>query len=172
MSASLPVDPPITATSNLSWQVVGLVGWILLCFAAMSFGGWATSSSVSSWYPTLVKPSYNPPSYLFGIVWPILYLLMAIAAWLCWRQGGWSLQAFPLTLFLIQLLVNALWSYLFFGLRSPILGLVGIVHLDGLVAVTVIRFATVRPLAGVLLIPYLAWILFATAVNAGIWYLN
>jgi tryptophan-rich sensory protein len=172
MSASLPIDPPISGSPNLAWQAFGLVGWIFLCFAAMSFGGWATSSSVSSWYPTLVKPPYNPPSYLFGIVWPILYLLMAVAAWLCWRQGGWAAQAFPLTLFLTQLLVNALWSFLFFGMRSPILGLVGILLLDGLVAMTLLQFSTVRPLAALLLVPYLAWILFATAVNAGIWYLN
>jgi tryptophan-rich sensory protein len=138
----------------------------------MLLGGWATSSSVSSWYPTLVKPSFNPPSYLFGIVWPILYLAMGIAAWLCWREGGFAARSTPLLWFLAQLALNALWSFLFFGLQSPRAGLVGILLLDGVVAWTVLWFLSVRPWAGLLLVPYLGWILFATAVNAGIWYLN
>ncbi|MBY0587741.1 tryptophan-rich sensory protein [bacterium] len=157
---------------SLLGQGVALMGWVGLCAAAMLLGGWATSSSVGNWYPTLIKPSFNPPSYLFGIVWPILYFLMALAAWLCWREGGFAVRAWPLGLFLAQLMVNALWSFLFFGLRSPSAGLLGILFLDVLVLATLLSFWSVRPVAGGLLVPYFAWILFATAVNAGIWYLN
>jgi tryptophan-rich sensory protein len=171
-SMTAVASPPSIPTFTIANQLLGLVGWITLCTLAMIIGGWATSSSVTTWYPTLVKPSFNPPSYLFGIVWPILYLLMALAAWICWRDGGFARHAWPLGIFLAQLFVNALWSYLFFGLRSPIAGLAGILLLDLLVVATILSFWHVRSLAAAILLPYLAWILFATAVNAAIWYLN
>src|SRR6185436_17188539 len=95
---------------------LSLLGWLLLTFLAPAAGTWLTSPE---WYGTLAKPSWAPPAWLFGPVWTVLYILMAIAAWLIWRQGGWARERSPLTLYCVQLALNAAWTPIFFGLRLP-----------------------------------------------------
>src|SRR5262245_455867 len=110
-----------------SW--LALLGFVALCFGVAGLGGYWTSLSQPEWYDQLAKPSWTPPSWLFGPVWSALYLAMAVAAWRVWRQGGWAKQRRSLALFLIQLFLNLIWSGLFFGLRSPALGMLEIVFL-------------------------------------------
>ena len=124
------------------------------------------------WYATLRKPSWNPPNWIFGPVWTALYTIMAIAAWLVWKRGGFPGQRLALSLFLAQLLFNALWSPLFFGLRHPGLAFADIVLLWLALLGTVAAFWRARPIAGALLLPYLAWVTFASALNFALWRLN
>ncbi len=122
------------------------------------------------WYESLAKPPLTPPNWLFGPVWSVLFLAIAIAAWLVWRAPQRS--SVPLALWGGQLALNAVWSLLFFGLNRPGLALVEIATLLLAIGATTIAFGRVRRLAAVLLLPYLAWVAFATYLNAGIWYLN
>jgi benzodiazapine receptor len=135
--------------------------------------GRVTAPAVASWYPALVKPPFTPPAQLFGPVWTALYLAMGAAAWLVWRQGlATPGVAMALTVFLLQLLLNGLWSLLFFGLRSPLAGLVDIAALwVAVVACAILFFARSR-WAGALMVPYAAWVTFAAVLNASIWILN
>jgi benzodiazapine receptor len=128
-------------------QIIGLVGWLLLSFAAAAIGAVA-SVQAAAFYQQLAQPSWAPPSSVFGPVWSVLYALMGIAAWLVWRDGGWRRQRGVLTLFVIQLAANALWSWLFFGWHHGTLAFVDIVLLWLLIVATVIGFWRVRPLAG------------------------
>lgn len=150
-------------------QAVGLVFWLLVCFAAPAVGAF---SMPGSWYAQLHKPSWNPPSWVFGPVWTLLYAMMAVAAWLVWRQGGFKAQRRALGLFLVQLLFNALWTPLFFGLHRPGLAFVDIVLLWLALLATIVAFWKARPLAGALLVPYLGWVAFASALNFMLWHLN
>jgi tryptophan-rich sensory protein len=145
------------------------MGWLALCFTA---AGSALFVSTDGWYATLIKPSWNPPSWIFGPVWSLLYLMMAVAAWLVWREGGWKLQRQALGLFLVQWLLNALWTPLFFGLHQPGLAFAEIVALWLLLVITVALFWRVRKLAGALLVPYLIWVTIAAVLNFTIWRLN
>jgi len=152
---------------------VKLVVCIFLPLAVGAIGGAATASSVGSWYQTLTKPVFTPPSWLFAPAWTALYVLMGVAAWLVWRRGWGAPAVRPaLILFGIQLLLNAFWSPVFFGLRSPGAGLVVIVALLAALLATTIAFARVRGLAAVLLVPYILWVGFATVLNAAVWRLN
>jgi tryptophan-rich sensory protein len=125
-----------------------------------------------AWYDSLVKPAWTPPGVVFGPVWTVLYILMGAAAWLVWRRAGFSGATFPLSLFIAQLVLNTLWSYLFFGLKNPGLAFVEIVVLWAAILTVLAGFWRVRPLAGVLLVPYLAWVTFAAGLNLQIWRLN
>ncbi len=146
---------------------------IVLCFGAGALGGIATSTGLESWYATLEKPSWNPPGWLFGPVWTVLYLAMAIAAWLVYRKAGsLGAAAVPLTLFAIQLLLNALWSFVFFHWQRPGWAAVEIAILWVAILATIIAFFPRSPLAGGLLVPYIAWVTFAAALNWTIWRLN
>jgi translocator protein len=165
--------------------------WISLALALLipqlagGLGAVATASSVPTWYRTIRKPSWNPPSWVFGPVWTMLYLLMGFASWLVWRRSREERRtdsplAPPedpeereaLVLYGAQLAFNSLWSVIFFGLRSIGGALAEIVLLWGLILATVLRFYRLRPAAGLLLLPYLAWSSFATVLNAAIWRLN
>jgi tryptophan-rich sensory protein len=126
--------------------------------------------SVKEWYPTLDKPGWTPPAVLFGPVWTVLYVMMAIAAWVVWRDGKTPRTA--LVLFFFQLLLNVAWSFLFFGLRMPGLALIDIFILWFAILATIIAFAFNSRAAALLMIPYLAWVSFAVALNAAIWRLN
>lgn len=140
---------------------------------AGAIGSAFTASSVSLWYPTLVKPALNPPAWLFGPVWTALYVLMGIAAYLVWRQGrerGDVKDA--LKIFSLQLVLNVTWSVLFFGLLNPLLALVGIMLLWCAILWTIVAFSHIACPAAWLLAPYLAWVTFATYLNAAIWVLN
>lgn len=150
-------------------SVLALLAWLALSLTAAAMGGLFLPGE---WYAALRKPTWNPPNWIFGPVWAALYITMAIAAWLVWKRGGFRGQRTALLLFLAQLLFNALWSPLFFGLQSPALALVNILLLWLALLGTTAAFWRARPIAGLLLVPYLAWVSFATALNFAIWNLN
>ncbi|MEO6908134.1 MAG: TspO/MBR family protein [Abditibacteriaceae bacterium] len=152
-------------------QVLGLIGWLALCFAVSAIGAVA-SIQAKSFYGQLAQPAWAPPPSVFGPVWTILYAAMGIAAWLVWRTDGFRAHRNALILFLVQLAFNALWSWLFFAWHRGAFAFADIVLMDILVVVTIILFWRARVLAGALLIPYLLWIIFASALNFSIWQLN
>ncbi|MHC1652266.1 TspO/MBR family protein [Stenotrophomonas maltophilia] len=154
-----------------SSQVVGLLGWVAITFVAAALGAWA-STSAASFYATLVLPPWAPPASVFAPVWTLLYGMMAVAAWLVWRERGWHGARSALMLYLVQLAVNALWSWLFFGLKLGALAFVDILLLIALVCAAMVAFARTRPIASALLLPYLAWISFAAALNFAVWRAN
>ena len=162
MNATKPSSNPA------SRQILVLAGWLALCFAA---SGTAVFVSTGGWYASLHKPSWNPPAWVFAPVWTLLYVMMAIAAWLVWREGGWKAQGRALGLFLLQWLLNALWTPLFFGMRRSRLAFVEITTRWLVLAAALVWFWQ-RKAAGVLLSPYLAWVSFAAALNFNIWRLN
>jgi tryptophan-rich sensory protein len=149
----------------------GLIAWLVLVLAAAASGGFA-SAGAGDFYGQLLRPAWAPPAWLFGPVWSALYLLMGIAAWLVWRARGWRGAGVALGLFIVQLVLNALWTWLFFAWRQGALALAEIVLLWVLILATVIAFWRVRPLAGVLLLPYLAWVGFAAPLTHAVWRLN
>lgn len=148
---------------------LALAGFVALTLCVGALGGFATAQSVAEWYPTLVKPSWTPPPWLFAPVWTTLYIMMAVAAWLVWLKGN---ARGALALFAGQLLLNLAWSFLFFGARSPGLGLIDIVLLWLMIAATIFAFSLKSRAAALLLVPYLAWVSFATALNLSVWMLN
>ena len=150
-------------------QWLMLAGFLAVSFFVAALGGVTTASSVRDWYPTIAKPTWTPPSWLFGPVWTVLYALMSVAAWLVWRRTGWS---GALVWFAVQLALNAAWSPLFFGLHRVDLALVDIARLWVTILGTTIAFWKVSPWAGGLFVPYLAWVTLATALNFAIWRLN
>lgn len=162
----MPVSP------NLA-KVLGLIVSIAACQLVGAVGAIATSSSVRTWYQTLVKPSFNPPGWVFAPVWTALYTLMGIAAWLVWKKG-WAVPAVRTALmaFVVQLVLNALWSWAFFGFRQPFWGLVDLFALWAAIAVTLVLFLRISVAAGVLMTPYLLWVSFAGVLNYYIWRLN
>jgi benzodiazapine receptor len=155
-------------------DLLALVVFLVLSFAAAGFGALFTTPAVKAggWYSQIRKPSWTPPSWLFGPVWTALYVMMAVAGWWVWRQGGWEAQRGALGLFLAQLVLNAAWSWLFFGLHSPAAGLAGIGCLWIAILLTIVAFFHVSPLAGWLMVPYLLWVTFASGLNFTIWRLN
>lgn len=154
---------------NRAKAFLSLVGWIVLTFTAPALGVFGMPGA---WYASLQKPSWNPPSWLFGPVWSALYLMMAMAAWLVWRRGGFAAQKKPLSWFLVQLAFNAAWTPLFFGLHRPDLALVDIVLLWLAIAATIGAFHRAHRGAAWLLAPYLAWVSFAAVLNFTLWRMN
>ena len=153
-------------------QAVGLAVFIAICFAAAAAGGAATYPRIESWYADLAKPTWTPPGWAFGPVWSLLYTCMAVAAWLVWRQTGLADARGPLLLFAVQLGLNVAWSWLFFGLMSPVLGFADILLLWIAIAATLVAFWRKSMAAGLLFVPYLAWVSFAAVLNYSIWQLN
>ena len=151
--------------SSAAW----LIGWIAVSLAAGLIG---SQFLPGAWYASLEKPDWNPPNSVFGPVWTILYVLMGIAAWLVWRKVGFAGAPVALGLYFVQLVLNALWSYLFFGAHQPGLALVEIVVLWLVILATTMGFWRVSAAAGALLLPYLGWVGFATALNYQLWRLN
>ena len=152
-------------------QIVGLVAWLVVSFAASAVGAIA-SMQAKSFYGQLAQPSWAPPPWVFGPVWTLLYALMGIAAWLVWRSGGFRASQQALTFFLLQLAFNALWSWFFFAWHHGGLAFADIIVLWLLIVGTIVSFWKVRPLAAVLLIPYLLWVSFASVLNYSLWQLN
>jgi len=152
-------------------QAAGLLGWIVLCFAAAAIGAVA-SFDAGPFYGQLERPAWAPPAGAFGPVWSVLYLTMALAAWLVWREPVSPGRGRALVLFLAQLAANALWSWLFFRWRTGALSFADVVLLLVLLAATVVAFWRIRPLAGILLLPYLGWTGFATALTWAVWRAN
>lgn len=146
---------------------------VVLCFGAAAIGGMATATGVGDWYLTLTKPSWNPPGWVFGPVWSVLYLAMAVAAWWVYRKAG-SLgkAAVPLAFFAVQLVLNVLWSFVFFAWQQPGWAFVEIVVLWGAILATMVTFFARSPVAGGLIVPYFAWVGFAAFLNWTIWRLN
>jgi len=156
----------------LRHQLLGLAGWLALISVAAALGAAATLDA-AAFYEQLAQPGWAPPAWLFGPVWSALYLLMAVAAWLLWRAIPGRTARPALTLFVIQLAVNALWSWLFFAWRQGALALVGAALLWLLIAATLTAFARLRAtLAATLLVPYLAWVGFAVALTWSVWQRN
>ena len=151
-----------------------IAAMVALCLGLSYFSKQVTQTSLQTWYPTLVKPSFNPPNWAFPVAWITLFILMGIAAGLVWAEMQNKPEAVKkaLLFFGIQLILNVLWSILFFGLRNPMLALIEVVLLWFLIYETFIKFNRVNTAAGYLLIPYLIWVGFATILNAGIVYLN
>lgn len=158
-------------THTAKQKIIGLVAWLATSFAASALGAVA-SIRASEFYNQLVQPEWAPPAFVFGPVWTVLYALMGVAAWLVWQSGGFRAQRLALGLFFAQLAVNALWSWLFFAWSLGALAFVDILVLITLVVGTLLCFWRVRPLAGLLLLPYLLWISFAAALNYSVWHLN
>ena len=152
-------------------QALGLVAWLGVTFVAAGAGSVA-SINAQTFYAQLVRPEWAPPPSVFGPVWTVLYALMGVAAWLVWRTRGFHEARTPLTLFLMQLAINASWSWLFFGWQLGALAFVDVLFLWALILATLISFWQIRPLAGVLLTPYLLWVSFASVLNYRIWQLN
>ena len=153
-------------------QIWHLVGFLVLSLLVSSLGGLLTAGSIADWYPTLIKPSFNPPDWVFAPVWSTLFLLMAIAAWRVWRRAGWAAGRASLTLYFVQLAGNLAWSALFFGLQRPGLALVDCVLLLILIIATTFQFRRHDGLAALLMLPYIAWVAFACVLNGAIVTLN
>ena len=151
-------------------QWIGLVLAVVVCFVAAGIGSLYTTPAIPGWYASLQKPAWNPPNWVFGPVWTLLYLMMAVAAWLVWRERGFAGGA--LALFAVQLALNALWSIVFFGWKRPGLALVEIFFLWAAIFATMLSFWRVSHAAGWLMWPYLLWVTFAGFLNLAIWRLN
>lgn len=150
---------------------LGLIGWLAGSFTAAAVGAVA-SVEAKAFYSQLVLPVWAPPAWIFGPVWTILYALIGIAAWLVWSSGGFGTDRKALLLFLVQLLFNALWSWLFFAWHLGVLAFADIVLLWILIFATLVSFWRIRRIAGALLLPYLLWVTFASVLNFTVWQLN
>jgi len=165
----MDVMPEPTSSRVRPGSAAGLAGWVLACLAAGAIGSFFPPGE---WYAGLATPSWNPPNWIFAPVWTTLYILMGVAAWLVWRRGGFGGARSALGLFVAQLVLNGLWSILFFGLQLPGVALVDIVLLAALIVATIVAFFRLSAGAAVLLAPYLCWVLFAAALNFELWRLN
>lgn len=154
-----------------SAQAIGLLAWLAVVFVAAAVGGVA-SVDAGAFYAQLAKPAWAPPASVFGPVWSVLYLLMGIAAWLVWREQRTRGSTVALALFLVQLVANALWSWLFFAWRNGAAAFADVLILLVLIVATGAAFWRVRRLASVLLIPYLAWVCLASALTWAVWQSN
>ncbi|MEO7245700.1 MAG: TspO/MBR family protein [Rubrivivax sp.] len=154
-----------------SRSALALLGWLALCFAVAAIGGFAAANA-SAFYATLTQPAWAPPGWVFGPVWTVLYALMAVAAWLVWRERGRVPVRGALILFVVQLAVNGLWSWPFFAWRQGGVALAEVLLLWMLIIATALAFRRIRPLAAALLLPYLAWVTLASVLNAVLWRMN
>jgi len=153
--------------------VIKLVVCLALTFSAALIGSIFTSTAVTDWYATLNKPLFTPPDWLFGPVWTILYLLMALSAFIVWQKGfDKSAIRIALILYLLQLILNALWSVIFFGLKMPMIAFIEILLLWIAIGLTILAFARISITAFLLLLPYILWVSFAAVLNFSIWLLN
>ncbi len=167
MHVTSNVDPQPVAGGARS--ALGLLGWMVLCYSAALGGVFA---GPGDWYDNLRKPAFNPPSWVFGPTWTLLYAMMGTSAWLVWRRGGFRHAGAALGLFMLQLILNAAWTPLFFGLQAPGVALVVIAALWLAILATAVAFRNRSHLAALLLLPYLLWVGFATVLNGSLWYLN
>jgi benzodiazapine receptor len=153
-------------------DIAGLAGFIVVCLAVGALGSIATSANVETWYPTLAKPSFNPPAWVFAPVWTTLYLMIAVSGWMVWRAYGFQRARAAFTVYGLQLVLNLAWSFLFFGAHAIGAALIEIIVLLAAIVLTIIRFRPLHSGAATLLMPYAAWVAFATLLNASIWALN
>lgn len=163
MTTSIEHEHKAPATQR---SVLALVGWVALCYSAALSG---IVFMPGEWYAGLNKPAWNPPNWIFGPVWTTLYILMGVSAWLVWQRAN-SRPA--LSMFLVQLALNALWTPVFFGLKQPGTAFAVILAMWSAIAATIAMFWNRSRTGAALLVPYLAWVSFATALNFAIWRLN
>ncbi len=161
--------PPVPSIAR---QLAVLLVLLVVCLATGVVRAALTAGPVCDWYPTLSKPAWTPPDWLFGPVWTALYVMMALAAWLVWRQAGWAAGRTALGLFAAQLILNAVWSGLFFALRSPASAFADILLLWCAIVATLWSFGRVSAVAAGLFIPYLLWVTYAATLNGAIWRMN
>lgn len=150
-----------------SW--LALLGFVAACIFAAMTGAFFRPGD---WYERLKKPTWRPPNRVFAPVWTVLYVMIAVSGWLVWREVGFAGAALPLAVYAIQLVLNAAWTPLFFGLHRPDLGFVAIVLLWLSIVATIVLFTPIHAGAALLLLPYLGWVTFATALNFAVWRLN
>jgi len=153
-------------------DLLGLAAFIALCLGISALGGWVTAGSVGSWYATLAKPAFNPPAWVFAPVWTALYLMIAVAGWRVWRRRGLAGARAAMSAYAVQLALNLGWSILFFGGRMIGVALAEIALLLAAIVVNAALFWRVERAAALLLLPYAAWVAFATVLNAALWRLN
>jgi len=153
--------------------MIKLIISVGICVLGGFVGSFFTASSVGSWYAALKKPALNPPSWIFAPVWTVLYIMMGVSAFLIWKQGlGNDNVKMALTIFMLQLALNFVWSPVFFGMKSPLIGLVIIILMWCAILATIILFHRISQPAAYLLVPYLLWVSFATYLNSSIYFLN
>ncbi|MFN3753139.1 TspO/MBR family protein [Flavobacterium sp.] len=155
-------------------KILRIVLVVATCLVVGYLSGVVTRESITTWYPTLVKPVFNPPNWIFAPVWTMLYIMMGVAGGMIWNRMETDEENVKkaFRFFMYQLGLNALWSYLFFGLHNPLLALIEIILLLLVIFETYTQFKIIDKVAGMLFIPYLAWVSFATVLNACIWWLN
>ncbi len=151
---------------------ISLICWLGICFAVAGLGGRLTASEIPGWYRTLVRPSIAPPNWVFGPVWTLLYVLMAVAAWRVWLAPPSSTRTWALALFMVQLALNFAWSWIFFRQHAIGAALAEVVALWATIGATILVFAMIAPLPAWLMAPYWAWVTFASALNAAFWQAN
>jgi benzodiazapine receptor len=164
--------PAESAGAQRRRSFVALAAFVSLCFLVAAAGGVVTAGSVGTWYVGLAKPSFNPPGWVFGPVWMVLYLMIAVAGWRVWRRRGEAGAWDALAAWGVQLALNLGWSVVFFGARMIGAALVEILVLLAAILVTATLFWRIDRVAGWLLVPYAAWVGFATVLNAALWWLN
>lgn len=153
-------------------QALVLLAILAVCLATGAIGSAVTSTSVTTWYQQLHKPSFNPPDWIFAPVWTVLYIAMAVSAWNVWRLHGLQDARMAMSLFAIQMTLNLAWSIIFFGMRQIGLALVEIMLLFAAIVATTLAFWRLDGVAALLFVPYVAWVGFATLLNFAIWRLN
>ncbi len=155
-------------------RVLRIVLVAATCLTIGYLSGMVTRESITTWYPTLIKPGFNPPYWVLEPVWTVLYVMMGVAGGMVWNRIDADEERVKkaFKFFMYQLALNALWSYLFFGLHNPLLALIEIILLWLMVFETYVQFKKIDKVAGLLFIPYLAWVSFATVLNASFWWLN
>lgn len=157
----------------MKFDIIKFAVSLLLCLGAGFIGSFATNKSVGTWYMTINKPVINPPNWIFGPVWTTLFILMGIALYLVWHKGfTYPGVKIAFIVFIVQLILNILWSVFFFGFRSPTLGFINILILWLAILFTIILFFRVSQTAGYMLIPYILWVSFASVLNGWIMFLN
>ena len=152
--------------------IPALIFFLLITFLAAFIGNFFTIPNIQDWYASLNKPSFNPPNWLFGPAWTVLYVLMAVSVFLVWQKKENPQRGKALTIYFVQLALNALWSIIFFGLHNLGLAFVEIIFLWFFILLTLVNFYKVKKLAGILFMPYLLWVSFAALLNFAVWQLN
>ena len=163
---------PIRDRHKRNNDLLSLCAFIVLCLTVNAGSGVITATSVDTWYQTLKKSPFNPPDWIFAPIWTSLYILMGIAAWRVWRLRSSKVTLTAFAVFTLQLCLNLAWSFLFFGLQRTDLALVGIAFLLCTIMANAIIFWQIERLAGILFVPYVAWVTFAAILNASLWILN
>jgi len=153
-------------------RIIELVGLVVSIFIAFLPGMFGSQFRPGEWYAALAKPVFTPPGWVFPVVWPILYFIMGVAAWMVWKRRGFHGAKLALACYAIQLVLNGVWSWLFFGLKRPDLAFYEIIALWLAVAATLMTFDRHHRTAAAIMLPYLAWITFATVLNGAIWWIN